>query len=946
MYAGICLSAPVVARVLMATEDTSIRLSSELADEAAPVVNPLTNSRPLSTAASSSLPDAAPPIVPDDKTVISKRPPLPPDALPQLPATHLLGDTLVGKRLEHYELNEFVGGGGMGAVFRATDTRLGRTVAVKVLSRDHGDEETIRRFRNEAQSAARLDHPNIARVYYVGEDHGWNFIVFEFIEGTNLRDEVERAGPMELEQAMNYTLQVAQALAHSSSRDIVHRDIKPSNVLVTANKQIKLVDMGLARLHQVESSTDDLTASGVTLGTFDYISPEQARDPRAADVRSDIYSLGCTLFYMLTGQPPFPDGTALQKLLRHNSDEPPDVRQFRPELPPRVSGLLAKMLSKRPSQRQQSPDELIADVVALGQQLGLASIAEFGHIAVVPASLASQWWNKAGQVLAAVALLIVAGVALEAVLSSGQAGGDFMLRTRFKPAQAANANDQPPAEPDSPDVRAANMTPTEATSPGHEIEAAASSLAADATVSSASRLPSTKVESLAGENSATDAPSVGTVATGPDGSRIVESTELASAAGSSQSGNAVVRSTPKPQRVVVLGDVPSPPEPLVEYVATLAEACAKATEAGLNEIELRQHGPIVEQPFDLIHPRLTIRAAAGYQPVIVFRPEVRAAERHMIRLASGSSCHIAFEGLEFRMELPPDPPADGWSLLAVSTGQSLDFNQCVLTVQDGTVDRVPIHDQVAMISVLRRRLGNAMSMMDMQAAMAQPARISLERCIARGEASLIRMTDETPLTVRWNQGLLATNRHLIETGGTAVEPQYYEEIVLDLDNVTAMCRQGMYYLRRGPGKSFQFRVNAYADNCIFVADAGAPLFEMIGLPAKPELDELQSTGEGNRFSPFDMPFLFVRAAPGAEPQAFKLGRSWSSSVTRSQAGVPWVHAPPLDRPFHELTKSDFVIESDPAADGAGFDPLLLPTIAPPPMPAVASPTSGSSLPSP
>ena len=108
---------------------------------------------------------------------------------------------------------------------------------------------------------------------------------------------------------------------------MVHRDIKPSNVLVTAGGQVKLVDMGLARLHQVESSADDLTASGVTLGTFDYISPEQARDPRAADVRSDIYSLGCTLFFMLTGQPPFPDGTALQKLLRHNSDEPPDVRQ-------------------------------------------------------------------------------------------------------------------------------------------------------------------------------------------------------------------------------------------------------------------------------------------------------------------------------------------------------------------------------------------------------------------------------------------------------------------------------------------------------------------------------------------------------------------------------------------------------------------------------------------
>src|SRR5688500_19575313 len=106
--------------------------------------------------------------------------------------------------------------------------------------------------------------------------------------------------------------------------------------------------MGWARLHQVESGADDLTASGVTLGTFDYISPEQARDPRSADVRSDLYSLGCTLYFMLAGQPPFPDGTALQKLLRHNADEPPDVRLFRPELPPRVTALLSRMLAKRP----------------------------------------------------------------------------------------------------------------------------------------------------------------------------------------------------------------------------------------------------------------------------------------------------------------------------------------------------------------------------------------------------------------------------------------------------------------------------------------------------------------------------------------------------------------------------------------------------------------------
>ena len=124
----------------------------------------------------------------------------------------------------------------------------------------------MRRFRNEAQSAARLDHPNIARVYYVGEDKGWNYIVFEYIEGVNVRDLVEHNGPLSLEDAIRYTLQMAEALEHASQRDVIHRDIKPSNILIMLDGRAKLVDMGLARLHQVESPSEDLTASGVTLG--------------------------------------------------------------------------------------------------------------------------------------------------------------------------------------------------------------------------------------------------------------------------------------------------------------------------------------------------------------------------------------------------------------------------------------------------------------------------------------------------------------------------------------------------------------------------------------------------------------------------------------------------------------------------------------------------------
>lgn len=184
----------------------------------------------------------------------------------------------------------------------------------------------------------------------MGEDRGLHYIVFEFIEGVNIRDLVEQRGPLPLEESLSYTYQIALALEHASSRAVIHRDIKPSNVLIAMDGKAKLVDMGLARLNQV-AHTDDLTASGVTLGTFDYISPEQARDPHHADVRSDLYSLGCSFFYMLTGRPPFPEGTVLQKLLQHQGDHPPDPRGVRPELPGEVTHIVSRLLAKNPAQR-------------------------------------------------------------------------------------------------------------------------------------------------------------------------------------------------------------------------------------------------------------------------------------------------------------------------------------------------------------------------------------------------------------------------------------------------------------------------------------------------------------------------------------------------------------------------------------------------------------------
>jgi serine/threonine-protein kinase len=322
----------------------------------------------------SSLPTDAASEESTDQTVISTLPPLgvQPAAIGFNPRD--LGQMLEGQQLDLVVLEQFVGGGGMGAVFRAWDTQLYRTVAVKVLSTyQTGDEESQRRFQTEARSAARLDHPNIARVHYVGEDRGMRYIVFEYIEGTNVRDLVHASGPLPLAEAVNYTLQIAYALTHAWEREVVHRDIKPSNIIITPDGLAKLVDMGLARFEHLDGAENEETATGVTLGTFDYISPEQARNPRDADTRSDIYSLGCTLFYKLTGRAPFAEGSVLQKLLLHQSETPPDVRAFRPDVPESLAAVVGRMLAKRPEERFQNPPELAAALLGCAEHVGMAT---------------------------------------------------------------------------------------------------------------------------------------------------------------------------------------------------------------------------------------------------------------------------------------------------------------------------------------------------------------------------------------------------------------------------------------------------------------------------------------------------------------------------------------------------------------------------------------------
>jgi serine/threonine protein kinase len=412
--------------------------------------------------------DAVAVTAPSDATVISATPPVLPPHAAQTPTTNEPARSMLGEQLGDVRLDEFVGGGGMGAVFRGTDTKLHRTVAVKVLSARAGDDaDSARRFQIEAQSAARLDHPNIARVHFVGEERGIRFLVFEFIEGTNLRDLVYASGPLPLADALRYTLQIADALLHAWQRDVVHRDIKPSNILVTPEGQAKLVDMGLARLESAEHGDQELTATGVTLGTFDYLAPEQARDARNADVRSDIYSLGCTLFFLLAGKPPFADGTALQKLLQHQSEEPPNLQPLRPDVPESVVEVVDTMLAKRPEDRFQTPADLLAALIAVSEQLGLA-FPQISLPSAWPASSSREaGWRRYAEWLVPVAFLLGAVLVLEIVWRREQPPATF------PPLQ------HPVAAPEGRDLRATPVPRESSTGDSNSLPAAQPAAARD-----------------------------------------------------------------------------------------------------------------------------------------------------------------------------------------------------------------------------------------------------------------------------------------------------------------------------------------------------------------------------------------------------------------------------------------------------------------------------------
>lgn len=261
-----------------------------------------------------------------------------------------------------YVIEKKLGEGGMGAVYRAVDSTLKRIVALKILPREKAQNEIlVKRFQAEAQAAAQLRHKNIVCVYDSGEHDGYLYIAMEYIDGIDVQDLVLRKGGLSVKRSLDIIKQVARALEHAYEQTIVHRDIKPANLLIDRDGNVKLADMGLAR-SIAETEEAGITRAGTTVGTVDYMSPEQARDSKSADCRSDMYSLAATWYHMLAGKPPFPNGDLLNKITAHATQTPPDPRDVRPNIPESVVHIMHKMLEKKPARRYQTPAELIHDL--------------------------------------------------------------------------------------------------------------------------------------------------------------------------------------------------------------------------------------------------------------------------------------------------------------------------------------------------------------------------------------------------------------------------------------------------------------------------------------------------------------------------------------------------------------------------------------------------------
>ncbi len=881
------------------------------------------------------------------------------------------GTLPAGTSLGHFVIKSFIGGGGMGRVYLATDKALDRKVAIKVLTRQKAnDRGTVARFVNEAKSAARLNHEHIAQVYFTGEQAGIPYIVFEYVEGTNIRSMVEDFDAFPLPQALNYLIQVAHALGHAAEHGVIHRDIKPSNILITREGRAKLIDMGLARLLHPSESQDDLTASGVTLGTFDYISPEQARDPRNADIRSDIYSLGCTFFYMLCGRPPFPEGTVLQKLLQHQGDEPPDVREFQPNIPAEVAGLIQKMMAKDPRLRFQTPHALLESLMSVAKMLGLQ-----------PSGPGKLHWNGPPPTRSSVLLHHLPWVLSITLLLAA-----FFLLNLFSTPQRLLS---PPPEPIVPPPSTAGNP---ASSESHSGADSFPTVASGSTAGSgngttqirtvADTLPSFPVESYtvarfsppnhanlrrvsyrAGLNHSgrgvgpapLSSVSVGLSQTEPPPAAALSILDCQNALGPNASPTAIslislsATASTELQKLCVDPDGVESASPSAMTFSTLAEALA---EAGKNaHIELRWSGPLAVDPMVLLEKRITFVAAKGFFPVLQFTPTEPK------NLFSLTDCELEFRNLAIEMHIQREILAESWSMFQLAGENRLRWDRCCLTIRNPSATGFAAnHDNVAFFRNGNRG-GDAVTATSKPddfwnvwgeaAATAlapitplfappepndEPLTLEISNSLLRGEATVLRCDVPQKIECRAANSFFALAMPFVRTDDTRRLTPQNLPIQLKLERITFFGQQAFVVQMQNSHETLPMTLEIAARQSVFFLN-NMPLAVFRGAPSlQGALDYFKWSGESNFFQNVTAGWRF-RSDPARSNGGIDYTMSmepWRATVNQEAEADP-VRATQVDalsfpiirKPPHLLLPADIAPQATPQnatpAEQAGAD---------------------------
>lgn len=847
------------------------------------------------------------------------------------PPVHEVGSSLgsfnpAGIELGHFRIEERIGMGGMGAVFRAVDTRLQRHVALKLLapSQSH-DGGSVKRFQNEARAAARLDHDNVARVYFIGEDKGLHYIAFEFITGSTIRELIRRKGRLSPVDTVNYALQIAFALKHTSAMGVVHRDIKPSNIIITPNGRAKLVDLGLARNDSTES-VGELTLPGTTLGTFDYISPEQAKDPRSVDVRSDIYSLGCTMYHMLTGQPPYPEGTVLQKLLDHQASESPDPAEFNPQVPEALSGIVRRMMNSDRNKRYQTADQLIRDLSQVAASQGLRGVNPEGLVWVASRSLQPRLWTShMGWVVTVGLLLLVAGALQQFPdLSRRITGGTGINEPIRSPDSVA-----PETVPSS---GSGNVSSAEAVITPSEITAAKT----NSGTSEDSSRPSASPSEPGGKKPGAVAPGNSLAASSPSAA----TTEKPSESGVSSPARSDDRPGTQVASAASAGTAERParnadstvPEqfderqfPIVIHAEngtsdrryrTLEAACSDAADGSV--IELAFTGTRTEKSFRLARKNITIRAATGHTPVIELVPSDLDAASSSARMVSIQAGPVRLVNVHFVMRIPERASSERYSLFAMSRPGQLRMDGVAVTVIN------PRRVAAAILEVNADAVRMPADMPTMPSALQkEELELQLVDCLFRGEASLASLAwkGQFQLQMQNCAAGLAGDLVLVRSAMSPVAGERNQNSV-KLEHVTAYL-EGSLLRFEGPLSIDDPLTRCEVRNCLLTGNGEPPLIlSDAAISAEDARRLLLWSGERNFYCQTKT-FWATGSGTGYDFEAWRNHWGPAAEVSPVSTPVNWTSIDPTDQSweYQDLSPSNFALKSprdtiNPAIRGA------------------------------